>query len=210
MDDLTPTSGKAWRANREQGLLVTFKSGNVARIRPVGLDLLVRCGRVPDILQACIVQLIETGKGDLPREATLTDESAWFDFLNGLAELAFVSPRVVPEPQADDEISPWDIELADKMQLWEALGAPARALVHYFRSAAERVEPVAAPEVYPPAGQPDPGRETLGQPDAGDARRADGAHGRPGGDDVRDLDRKPARRHGQAGTAEAQPGGAAR
>jgi hypothetical protein len=174
--DVRVTSGKVWRQARERGIEVTFRSGHTARIRPIGLDLLVRTGRVPSILESYVVQMIERGSGELPTEATLQDEAVWFDFLDCLCELAFVAPRVVAEPMADDEISVADIDLSDKMELWEVLGAPARLLADHFRSKQESpVAAVAASEAHAPTGEPDPGHPALGQPGAGHAGRADGA-----------------------------------
>lgn len=157
MAEQQPTSGREWRAPREQGLTVALPSGHVARIRPVGMDLVVRVGYIPGVLSNFIVQMIETGKGDLPTTANLDEEKEWFRFLDCLVELAFVSPKVVASPQAEDEISIDDVELADKMAIWRVLGAPARALVSYFQSQEERLSSVAASEVQPSTGQPDPG-----------------------------------------------------
>jgi hypothetical protein len=169
------TSGKDWRAAREQGISVTFRSGNTARIRPVGLDLLVKTGRVPNVLEPMVVQLIETGRADTPASASLEDESAWFDFLNCLCELAFVQPRVVAEPQTEDEIGVWDISLSDKMQLWEVLGTPARMLASHFRQQETALAHLGTSEVHPSTGEQNPGDRALGQSNAGDGRPSDGA-----------------------------------
>lgn len=178
MDELQPTEGREWRAPREKGITVKLPSGHVARLRPVGLDLLVRVGYVPSILGSYIIDMIERGKGELPKEATLDDEKEWFRFLDCLVELAFVSPKVVKDPQADDEISVDDVELGDKMEIWKLLGAPARELVSYFRQTEERPQAMAASEVHPPTGEPDLERDGVGQPAAGDAGPSDGDHGR--------------------------------
>lgn len=168
MDELQPTEGRVWRAPREKGITVKLPSGNVARIRPVGMDLVVRVGYIPGVLANTIVGMIETGHGEPPTSADLEEEKEWFRFLDCLCELAFVAPRIVKEPQADDEISIDDVELQDKMAIWRVLGAPARALVDYFQRQAQPVEAVANAEVHP----------STGESDSGSAGLADGDHGR--------------------------------
>ena len=44
------TSGVKWRQPREEGIIVPLPSGNVARLRPVALDVMISSGKLPDML----------------------------------------------------------------------------------------------------------------------------------------------------------------
>ncbi len=173
--ELKPTSGKDWRTSRENGVLVTFRSGNTARIRPINIDFLVSTGKIPTILESHVVDLIERGTTTMPGATTLEDEKTWFEFLNDLCRYAFVEPRVVDDPKEEGEIGVWDIDLADKNQLWAMLGTPARLLAEQFRLQKDAVASLAADEARPSASLGDPENRGVGQSDLARIGVADGA-----------------------------------
>jgi hypothetical protein len=130
---MTWNNGKEWRKAREDGIEFKFPSGMVANIKPVGVDLFLKLGRVPDFLTPALIEALEIGKSAIPQRKTLEDEQSWIEFVDSVAELAFVHPRIVKEPSGEDEIALEDVEWGDKIALVELLGSPRRKL-ESFRS----------------------------------------------------------------------------
>lgn len=125
---MTHNSGIEWRKARTEGIEFKFPSGMVAYVKPVGVDLFLKLGRVPDFLTPALIEALEIGKSAIPERKTLADELDWIKFVDSVTELAFVHPRVVAEPTGEDEITLEDVEWGDKLALVELLGAPRRKL----------------------------------------------------------------------------------
>jgi len=148
-----PTPGHVWRQAREQGVVVTLPSGHVARLRGVGPDLLLSRGSIPDALTPLIAGAMGLGQDSI--ELDRSDLNTVKDFV-ALAEeicrLAFIEPRIVDEPEADDEISLDDLSFDDKMFVSRLLQEPVADLEKFRPGQAPDVEPVAAePGDEPPA-----------------------------------------------------------
>ena len=138
---MTATSGKMWRKAREEGFEIQFPSGNTAMIRPVQADFFLRVGRIPDALAPLMNTIIrgDSYKLEIPPDEELEKKREWVDFLNQLITYAFVTPKVVENPQADDEISIDDVSYLDKYYIYRLFTAPAEKL-RTFRK--EQTEPV--------------------------------------------------------------------
>lgn len=122
-----PTLGVEWRRPREQGFLKTMPSGNKAFLRPVTpAALMAVMGEIPDhlspivadmifggITHAKVLQLVDTMGVDAAQDS-LERAGKSVAFANTLCKIAFVNPKVVDNPQAEDEIAPGDIDLADR------------------------------------------------------------------------------------------------
>lgn len=122
-----PTRGVEWRKPREQGYLKTLPSGNKAYLRPVTpAALMAVMGEIPDhlspivadmifggITHAKVLQLVNEMGVDAAQDS-LQRAAKSVEFANKLCKIAFVNPKVVDDPQAEDEIAPGDIELADR------------------------------------------------------------------------------------------------
>lgn len=125
------TSGAAWRKPWEEGELVQFpESGNVARLRPVGLVDLWQLGKIPDHLTAIVVELLTAQQLSPERAIEKAAEN-----LKGITDLyvivcraAFISPKVVDDPAGDDEIAFHHIIQADREFLLAWCNAPQAAL----------------------------------------------------------------------------------
>lgn len=130
--ELTPTSGNTWRKARE-GITLTLPSGNVAMIRPVGMDHYLKWGRIPNFVLPTILRAFdEPGEHEFPRAESLEEKREWLKFLDDLARVSFISPRVVEGAAAeDDEINVDDIAYEDKRLLVEFLGRPAEVLASF-------------------------------------------------------------------------------
>lgn len=122
-----PTLGVEWRRPRETGFLKTLPSGNKAYLRPVTpAALMEHMGEIPDhltpivsemifggITHAKVLQLVDAMGVDAAQDS-LKRAARSVEFANTLCKIAFVNPKVVDNPQAEDEIAPGDIELADR------------------------------------------------------------------------------------------------
>lgn len=122
-----PTLGAEWRRPREQGFLKVMPSGNKAYLRPVTpAALMAVMGEIPDHLTPIVADMIF---GGIAHEKTMklidamTVDAAQdslqraarsVEFANTLCKIAFVNPKVVDNPRAEDEIAPGDIELTDR------------------------------------------------------------------------------------------------
>ena len=176
--DLEVTSGKAWREAREIGFAIRFPSGNVARIRPMEVDFFILNGRMPDDLAEEVVKLINGNsvKLELPAVQVVdTVRDQWVPFLNQLCKYAFISPKVVDTPQADDEISVDDIAYTDKVVLYRMFGFPAQVLRKFREKQTGDVAVVESQSDNVPAPQPVAGNKRVGITADGDAGHVDGA-----------------------------------
>jgi hypothetical protein len=138
MDDLQPTLGAEWRKEREEGVLVRLPvSRRLVRLRTVRPDMLLRRGKIPDILTSLVVDLIY-GKATNdeiiaflgPREQA-EEAVEMMESLRVVCEAGLIEPRVVDEPIADDEIAIDDIEYADRGYIFKLVFAPAEALSRF-------------------------------------------------------------------------------
>lgn len=162
---LQPTAGSVWRNPREEGVVVLLPSGNAARLRPVGFDLIVRLGRLPEGLVSVAIDAINGGEGKFEAPKTRKDVETYVDFYNAICECSFIQPRIVTEPKGEDEIALEDLSWADKKYVSQFLNLPAAHLA-VFRQ--EQTGDVGA--VHPDAGNQTaplghPGDTPVGSPD---------------------------------------------
>lgn len=122
-----PTPANVWRKAREEGEIITLPSGNVARLRPVPLDLLIISGGIPDLLTPIAAKTlwVEQDPEAIGNATELAEGFA--KLVNIIVPLAFLEPRVVEEP-GEGEISLDDIEFSDKVAVFNLATAGAFAL----------------------------------------------------------------------------------
>lgn len=116
--DAAPTPAQEWRKPREEGFNITLLSGNVATLRPVALDVLIKSGQLSDVLTDMAAQMLweqeEKEPDDIAKKADVA--RGYADLINAVVPAAFLYPKVVDEPTEDDEIGLDDIEFSDKVQ----------------------------------------------------------------------------------------------
>src|SRR5580765_7201439 len=115
----SPTSALTWKKPYVEGELVEFPSGNVARLKPMSLDTLIRLGRVPNVLLGLVASDL-IGKTD--DETPLSDEEVTSELVRMMDTLAltmFLEPRVVEENPGSAEISVDMVSMTDKQFLME-------------------------------------------------------------------------------------------
>ncbi len=133
-EELKPTSGKAMRAMREQGVILLFPSGNHYRVRTLGAANLLRRGNLPNPLLAFAIDALYNGITEEKIDNFLTlreKEEQALEFLESLrviCEEMFMEPRIVEKPQADDEVAIKDVEPIDQGWAFKLAFAPAEAL----------------------------------------------------------------------------------
>lgn len=151
-EELRPTLGIEWRKPRREGVLVPLPSGNVARIRPVALDVMIASGQIPDVLTPLAAKTLwtEVEADQIGNVAEMATGMA--DLFNVVCRAAFVEPRIVDDPQAEDEIGIEDIDFQDKAAVFQLAIGPARQL-ELFR---ERQEAAMAALRAGEGGEPTP------------------------------------------------------
>lgn len=137
-----PTSGRQWRKAREEGIVVTLPSGNIARLRPVALDVMLANGQMPDLLAPIAAKSL-WDEIDTEKIAGMVDMAKGMADLFGIVcKAALLEPRVVDNPTADDEIALDDIEFQDKAAIFQLAIAPTRALELFRRQQEQRLAAV--------------------------------------------------------------------
>jgi hypothetical protein len=162
-----PTLGVEWRKPREQGFLKVMPSGNKAYLRPITpAALMEHMGEIPDhltpivsemifggITHAKVLQLVDAMGVDAAQDS-LKRAARSVEFANTLCKIAFVNPKVVDNPQAEDEIAPGDIELADRFFVLTLAMQPVEVLRSFRWEQSADVEDVPDSQDPEPAPQP--------------------------------------------------------
>lgn len=138
------TSASTWREPREKGYVITLPSGNVARIRPVALDVMIRDGTLPDLLSPIAAKSLWT--------ETTTDEIGNVgELATGMAELfgyvcraSFIEPRIADDVEdlGEGEIALEDVSFDDKAFVFQLAIQPAQILHRFCEKQAADVESV--------------------------------------------------------------------
>lgn len=139
------TSGKEWRKKAREGELIDLPSGNTARVRNVPISLFfTQAPSMNNSLMSVVGEFINRKESDDQKKAieNLIEAKAkeFFEFVDVVCKLAFVSPRIVEgEPQGDDEIGVSDLDDADKMAVIQLLGMPAEQLEPFCKEFSKNV-----------------------------------------------------------------------
>lgn len=163
MSDLTVTSGAQWRKRTRGGVVLTLPSGNVARVRSVSPDTVLRLGKIPDALTPIVADLM-TGRIDETKGPSTYEElMGYTEFTNSVIAAALLEPRVVDDPQAEDEIAIDDIEWVDKEFLVALFGRTTQFLESFRQKQIGHVEPMDATAGHPDASEQDTEPAAVGE-----------------------------------------------
>lgn len=136
------TSARVWREPREKGFVVTLPSGNVARMRPVALDVMIQDGTLPDLLSPIAAKALWT-------ETEVEKIGEIGELAVGMAELfgqvcksAFLEPCIVDDVEdlGDGEIALADVSFDDKAFVFQLAIQPAQILRKFCEQQARNVE----------------------------------------------------------------------
>lgn len=142
MATMRVTPAAQWRKARLEGHVVRLPSGNVARVRPVPMDLLITGGKIPDILTPIAARAlwVDTDAETIGNETEMA--KGFIELVNLIAPLALVEPRVVAKPTGDDEIALEDMEFSDRLAVFSLATQPSEVLRRFRDEPAGDVEPV--------------------------------------------------------------------
>lgn len=131
MDDLKIVSGAEMRKAREdveQGVPLILPSGWTVMVKAISLDACVRLGYIPDGLTQIVIDAFNGKQTQAKAVETLGELKQEIEYWETLCRACLVSPRIVDDPTADDEISIEDLGAADKQHIAEAVLRPATML----------------------------------------------------------------------------------
>lgn len=136
-EELKPTLGKAMRANREQGNVVEFPSGNFYRVRWASASALLRRGHLPNVLLSFVIDALYHGLSSQRVDDFLLlreKEEQAQEFLNSLqavCEYMWLEPRIVDNPTTDDECHIEDVPLIDRAFAFDICFRPAKEVLPF-------------------------------------------------------------------------------
>lgn len=162
-EELKPDLGKAWRKEREEGIVGRLPSGRVVRGRTVLPLHIIELGEdVPDILTALATRLFY-GKAKYEEVVAFRKESDDPEqalkvgrALKIVTRAFLLEPRVVDEPLADDEISIDNVKPVDQAFIWDIAFMEVDSLARFFREPTEQdsdLQTVAEGEPVPQAAE---------------------------------------------------------
>lgn len=134
---LTPAS--EFRRISREGLVITLESsGRVVRLRSVQLMRMLNTGKIPDPLTPYVASMVYGGDEEDER-STVEKAKDWQAYLDLVVTAALMHPKVVDNPQGDDEIAIEDLEYAELIEIHGWARNPLDA-VRPFRG--EQAQPV--------------------------------------------------------------------
>lgn len=146
----SPTAGRDWRTLREEGWLQSLPSGNVVRLRPVDLPTMLAHGKIPDLLTPIVGEMI-FGKADKPLEEKPEQAIELVELMTLVCTAAFLEPRIVDNPEADDEIHIEDVDFEDRGYVYTLVTQPTRVLYSFRRQQERDVDDLPDDETDAPA-----------------------------------------------------------
>ena len=154
----TPTPASEWRRPREKGYNVILRSGKVVTLRPVALDMLLLAGKVPNLLLPVVSAILWSTVGVhdrmTPEEIAAQEDQYRLELINLIVPAALVYPRMVENPQAEDEVGLEDLTFGDKLAIYTLAKLPAEVLGNFCEKQDRDVEPVSPSQVLLPEAEP--------------------------------------------------------
>lgn len=149
---LEPTPATVFRKEREaaeQGIPLELPAtGRVVLVRTVTPEQLLRFGKIPDILTSLVLKMIYDGVKDedvktfLLERPSAEETMQMVETLRIVCTAALVYPRIVDDPQADDEIHITDLSLDERGWIFRLVFHPAEILTNFRLEPLGDVEPV--------------------------------------------------------------------
>lgn len=165
---MTTTSAGEWREKRKRGIEFELPQwGDTILIRPMDVDFFFKAGGIPDFIAATVRKIINGEKYNMPYppdDQTDEDTRKWLDWLDNLVGYALVSPKVVDDPQGNDQISIDEIGYEDKLHIYQFFGRPAYILRDFRIPQANDVATVDAAKNNGAAAKQDARSQAVGQP----------------------------------------------
>lgn len=160
------TPGKVWRSGAD-GIVLEMPSSTpeaprFAKIRSVDMGLLIRLGRIPDSLTSLIAEGVQRGGNIQIDTESMDGVKKMIELAEAVCEVAFVSPKIVVDPLADDEISLDHLTLEDKLFVLSFFQKPTHVLESFRLEQTRHVEPVLPEQADLDPAPPDAAPERVG------------------------------------------------
>lgn len=170
---MTTTSAREWREKRKKGIEFELPEyQDIVLIRPMDAEFFFKLGGIPDFLAPTVRKIINGNDYSMPlppEDQSQEDLVKWLAWLDELVTYALVSPKVVSDPQGDDQISIDEIGYIDKLRIYKFFGWPAQQLRRFREQQTNPVAVVDAPKNNGAAAKQVVARASVGQSGAGDA-----------------------------------------
>jgi hypothetical protein len=157
----TVTPASEFRRGREAGEIITLApTGRVVRMRTVKPAHLLRLGTIPDVLTELVIKVLYGKITDAEYREFFTlqeRKEAVIDLAESLRVVctaALLEPRIVENPQADDEISIDDLEDSEQRIIFDLAMLEASSLSRFRQRQEELMEPVDDGESHELAAEP--------------------------------------------------------
>ena len=142
---MTTTTRREWLEARSKGIEITLPDYNdTVAIRPMDAMYFFKAGKVPDFLAGTVQKILNGEAAKLPPFPTDEKTSEWLTWLDELVTYTFVSPKVVENPHADDEIGIDEISYTDKLFIYTLFARPAAFLREFHKQQIKSLSPVDA------------------------------------------------------------------
>ncbi len=101
------TEVSVWKKNT-QGVELTVPSGNVALVRPVGMQVFIQKGMIPNSLMPIVKGALAKGKVDKSFYDELDEKllADVIELMDAITCYCVVEPKVIPAPPEDEERNP--------------------------------------------------------------------------------------------------------
>lgn len=129
----TIVSGKELRRAREEGTDVPLSTSGVwVTLRPVPLDKLLLSGDIPDFLTGIAASVVVEPNAEVPGlQDNLEVARRYIELINLIVPLALVHPRIVDDPQSDDECLLEDFSLVERGEILTLSMQPTKVLERF-------------------------------------------------------------------------------
>jgi hypothetical protein len=144
MDNRNLTPASHWKQRYDEGIEVEMPDGSIVRMRPtVDTTYLIATGKIPDGLTAIALEGLNFDSKD---KNALKDLGENIKRLNDLYQIVcietWIHPRIVDNPQKDDEISFKSLTKEEKEFTWNLINRPVsewKRFLHQWNASLELV-----------------------------------------------------------------------
>jgi hypothetical protein len=159
--DMPVTPATEFRKVREQGEKITVRStGRIVQMRVVKPSHLLKLGKIPDLLAELVIQIMYGKITEeqyqqffaLPERKEHAADLA--ESLRVVCTAALVYPRIVDDPQADDEIHIDDLDDSEQRFIFDLALLEASQLSRFRQGQERHVETVGQSESNRPQTEP--------------------------------------------------------
>lgn len=150
--DLPITPASEFRRAREQGEKITLPTGRIVLMRTVKPSLLLKLGKIPDFLSELVIQILygkitnEQYQAHFAPNERKEHAIEMAESLRVVCMGALIYPRVVEDPQADDEIHIDDLQDNEQRFIFDLALLEASDLSRFRERQEANVEPVSQGE----------------------------------------------------------------